>query len=116
MDTNKVENVNEKIKNVNEFEKEIEELKEWQDNQFNPGYYIGTGRVPKPISSLSKHPIILIVLGLICAIPFMVIVLSGKVSENWANLLISGVIPAIFIYGGIVRLIDRKNNCKKKNI
>lgn len=102
-----------KIDNENEFDKEIEELKEWQDNQFNPGYYIGTGRVPKPISSLSKHPVILIVLGLICGIPFPVIALSGKASENWANLLISGVIPAIFIYGGVVRLIEKKRKGKQ---
>lgn len=101
-----------KTDNVNEFEKEIEDLKEWQDNQFNPGYYIGTGRVPKPISSLSKHPVILIVLGLICAIPFPVIALSGKVLDNWGNLLISGVMPAILIYGGIVRLIEKKRKGK----
>jgi hypothetical protein len=96
----------------NEFEKEIKELKEWQDNQFNPGYYIGTGRVPKPISSLSKHPVILIILGLICALPLPAVILSGNGLESLGGLLITAVIPVILILGGILRLIDKKKNCK----
>jgi hypothetical protein len=98
--------------NVNEFEKEIEELKEWQDNQFNPGYYIGTGRVPKPISSLSKHPVILIVFGLIFAIPLPAAALSGNGLDALGGLLISGAISASLIFGGIVRLIEKKRKYK----
>lgn len=105
MDKNKVEN-------VNEFEKEIEELKEWQDNQFNPGYYIGTGRVPKPISSLSKHPIILIVFGVIFALLVLTLALFGNRLEALGGILISGVISASMIFGGIVRLVEKKRKCK----
>lgn len=53
----------------NEFEKQLEEIKEWQRNALNPGYYVGTGRVASPIKNLNKYPIFLILLGGLVFIP-----------------------------------------------
>ncbi len=106
-------NNNEFDENSNEFEKEIADLVEWQNNQFNPGYYIGTGRVPKPVSSLSKHPIILIVLGLISAVPATIAVLYSSSPEVIPSILVSVAVPVILIYGGIVRLIESKKGKAK---
>ncbi len=47
----------------NELEKNIDAIREWQDNQYNPDYHIGSGRVARPIRSLSRFPIILIIFG-----------------------------------------------------
>ena len=95
----------------NEFEKELAEMKEWQDNQFNPGHYIGTGRTPRHMSVLSKSPVFLIILGIsILALMIYLWIVSEDVmnalSSSWIGLLLSGV----FIYGGTARLIERKKN------
>ncbi len=107
-------NSNECNENINEFEKEIADIEEWQNNQFNPGYYIGTGRVPKPISSLGKHPVILLVLGLISAIPAAIAVLYSSSPEVIPSILVSAAVPVILICGGIVRLIESKKRKKVK--
>ncbi|ATW28228.1 hypothetical protein DCMF_28815 [Candidatus Formimonas warabiya] len=49
---------------TNEFERDIQDLREWQNNQYNPGHYIGTGRVPRPVKGLGKFSILLIALGI----------------------------------------------------
>jgi len=55
-----------------EFEKELKELEEWQENQYNPGYYIGSGRVPRPLKGLKKRPIFLMVIALSMILPLIV--------------------------------------------
>jgi len=49
---------------ANEFEKNLSDLKEWQNNQYNPGYYTGTGRVPVLLRNMIKHPALLLIIGL----------------------------------------------------
>ncbi|MDP4133202.1 MAG: hypothetical protein Q8882_04230 [Bacillota bacterium] len=39
-------------KELNEFENQLNEIKEWQKNAYNPGFFIGTGRVPLPLKNL----------------------------------------------------------------
>ncbi|RKD30014.1 hypothetical protein [Thermohalobacter berrensis] len=95
-------------KNKNKLKNELKELKEWQDNQFNPGHYIGTGRVPNPIKKLSKFPIFLIVLCIFILItPLLYILKLKKFSASSLILLIFG---AILVYGGIKRIINKKSN------
>lgn len=92
----------------NEFEKELKELEEWQNNQFNPGYYVGNGRIPSPIKGLSKKPIILIVFGFVMLLPIVIVVLA---EFNWSNLLaftIPSIIALSLIYGGIRRIFEKK--------
>lgn len=83
-------------------------MEEWQNNQFNPGYYVGNGRIPSPIKGLSKKPIILIVFGFVMLLPIVLAVLA---EFNWSNLL-AFIIPIIialaFIYGGFRRISEKK--------
>ncbi|MDF2533329.1 MAG: hypothetical protein K0Q65_2910 [Clostridia bacterium] len=37
------------------YDAELNELKEWQSNMYNPGHYIGTGKVPYPMKNLAKR-------------------------------------------------------------
>ncbi|MCX7746798.1 MAG: hypothetical protein N2645_07895 [Clostridia bacterium] len=97
----------------NELEKEIEDLREWQENQYNPGYYIGTGRVARPISSLSKYPWLLILFGILALVPllFQLIYLKLDIESLAANIIpiiLTAAIAGALIYGGIVRLIRNK--------
>lgn len=38
------------------YDQELNELREWQENQYNPGYYIGTGRTPYPLKRVGNRP------------------------------------------------------------
>ena len=95
----------------NEFEKEISDLKDWQENQYNPGYYIGTGRVPKPIARLSKFPRVLIAIGILWLIPGFLIIFSQSFNyNNIIGCIFSIIFGGVIIYGGITRLISKRKN------
>ena len=86
----------------NELEKELEDIKEWQDNQYNPGHYIGTGRVPRPVIRLAKYPIILVIIGVMGAVPSLLgIILQGFSFISIVFVLLFGIL----IYGGVRRII-----------
>ncbi len=88
----------------NEFKKDIEDLQDWLDNQYNPGHYIGTGRVPRPVSRLTKHPFLLIVFGLLIIVPTIIVLTSSEFT--WSSL-ISSIIPLIISIGFIIRGVQR---------
>ncbi len=97
----------------NELGKSISEIKEWQDNQYNPGYYIGTGRVARPISSLSKYPIIILVFGIVGVIISILTYISAeKLVSNILSIIMGFIISLCLIYGGIVRLREKKKKSK----
>lgn len=97
----------------NELEKSISEMKEWQDNQYNPGYYIGTGRVARPISSLSKYPIIILVFGIVgVIISILTFISAEKLVPNILSIIIGFIISLCLIYGGLVRLREKKKKRK----
>ncbi len=86
----------------NEFEDQLEEIKEWQDNMYNPGHYIGTGKIPYPLKSIFKYPIILIIIGIMGAVP----PLLGIILNGFSPLsVIFLIFFSILIYGGIRRII-----------
>jgi len=49
----------------NDFEKDMKNLEEWQDRQYSPGHYIGTGKIPRPILKSTKNPGLMIIAGVI---------------------------------------------------
>lgn len=90
------------------YNQELEELKEWQENQYNPGHYIGTGRIPYGLKMLSKNPklkkaYLLFILG-----PMIIMMFFTKI--NWLSILFIAAVIAI------VALIawDSKRYLKKK--
>ncbi|WP_432662995.1 hypothetical protein R9X47_20710 [Wukongibacter baidiensis] len=90
----------------NEFEKEIDRIKEWQDNQYNPGYYMGTGHTQRPLSQLSKYPVLLIVIGILNFIMPILFLVTGR--EVSGSFIVQAILGGIFIYGGVQRLKNRK--------
>lgn len=106
---------NNKINDENEFEKDLSDLKEWQDNQYNPGFYIGTGRTPRSISMLGKYPVILIILGILFGFLVLLMLLKFDFSIDIMMIsLVELIISICLIYGGITRL--RKNRRNEDNL
>lgn len=93
----------------NGFEKDMEDLQDWLDNRYNPGHYIGTGRVPRPISRLTKYPFLLIILGLLCIVPTIIALISSKFA--WHSL-ISSIIPLIISISFVIRGVQRHLHMK----
>lgn len=86
------------------FEEQVEEIKEWQENLYNPGHYIGTGKVPLPLKKLISSPIMTIVLGMI----FFILPLIEIIQYFSIEMIISNIIPLvvgiILIIGGLIRI------------
>ncbi|MCG8540217.1 MAG: hypothetical protein MJA82_09790 [Clostridia bacterium] len=88
----------------NNGDKDIKDLREWQSKQYSPGNFIGTGRVPRPLLGLAKFPIILVGIGIF----FLFLSLLSAFKKEWPFLIISIIFSIIFLYGGIIRFINRK--------
>ncbi|HOJ12710.1 MAG TPA: hypothetical protein PK733_19265 [Clostridiales bacterium] len=98
----------------NELEKNIADLKEWQDNQYNPGYYVGTGRIPRPLKSLSRYPVILIIFGIIGLLTSAFIILNSKTSiASIPGFILGLFFSSCLVYGGIMRIKERNDKTKQ---
>lgn len=94
-------------KEQNSFEKQIGEIDEWQKNSYNPGYYIGSGKVPLHLKNSSKSPAILLIVGVLFGIPALCNLIYNFSIETIISNIISILISSILIFGGIIRLIKR---------
>lgn len=92
----------------------IEELKEWQDNQYNPGHYTG-GKLPHFMFKPGNKK----VLGLLFLLPSLLILVTillmilrsvfwGEYSSIDASLIPTVVIAILFIVAGIRKLRNKK--------
>ena len=92
------------IQEENPFEEQLREVNEWQNNSTNPVYFIDKGSAPTPIKNLSKTPILMIIVGILFAIPTLIFIIGdfgwGSIINSSVMILISGS----FIVGGILRL------------
>ncbi|MCG0275048.1 MAG: hypothetical protein L5655_02635 [Thermosediminibacteraceae bacterium] len=95
----------------NEFEKDIEDLKDWLDHQYNPGHYIGSGRVPRPIGRLTKYPLLLIIFGILNMVPVIMFLVFSEIT--WSSLK-SLIIPFLISIGLIIGGYSRMRNRKKQ--
>ncbi len=119
-------------------ENPIEELKEWQDNQYNPGYYTG-GNIPPYVGIPSKTSLfgklykigarivgvmyILIGVALICIASTAVILVWGSngssLMESRIGVLVAGVIScslgilSILLGLKYTRTVKPKAECKR---
>jgi hypothetical protein len=96
---------------LNEFEEEVQSLQEWQKHQYDPGYYIGTGRIPKPVAALSHFPSLLIGFGIILTGYSILNVALNNIS---LNLILANVIPLllgiVLVIGGVQRIMLNHKN------
>ena len=97
----------------------IDDFVEWQDNQYNPGYFLG-GKIPRNLLYPGKPKglgILLIVISLMTAIPFILGVLvffqdskSHSLPEyllTFMQILIFGGFSVVLFVGGIRKIISR---------
>ena len=97
----------------------IDDFAEWQDNQYNPGYYLG-GKIPRNLLYPGKPKgigILLIIISLMTSIPFILGVLpffqdirSHSPMEyllTFMQILIFGGFSLVLFIGGIRKIISR---------
>ncbi|MFT9497747.1 hypothetical protein [Anaerosolibacter sp.] len=85
----------------------VKEHMEWQEHQYDPGYYIGTGRIPKHLEGLKKYPFLLIFYGLILLLPLGYTLLKDGVGIGSISTIAFLILPLGLIVGGIQRLRNR---------
>lgn len=93
------------MKEENSFQKDMEDLNEWQENQYNPGQYIGTGKVPRHILKLTKYHRLMIIAGLIGLLFSIAALLLTNTSIAGIFLFILAI---VFIVGGILRMYKNR--------
>lgn len=86
--------------------KNIEDLKDWQSKQYSPGNFIGTGRVQRPISGLTRFPKVLVGIGVL----LLLMSLLSLFAKAWILFLAHFIFAILFIYGGISRISSRKKS------
>ena len=84
----------------NELEKEIEDLREWQDNQHNPGYFVGTGRIPRPIRKSADVWYVPFILGVLFSLFFVMQVVAILSASSF-----EGFSPSFLLFSLIFSLI-----------
>lgn len=96
-----------KDKERNPLEKQLEEINEWQKNATNPGYFVGSVKVPLPMKNLIKSPIVMLITGVIFIIPTIINLVSDfSIATIFTNL-ITIIICGGLILGGIIRILKR---------
>lgn len=92
---------------LNEFEQQLKDINEWQENCNNPGHYIGSAKVPTPMKNLFKSPIVILILGVIIAIPTLYSIINDLSFQNILNNILYIIISVSFIVGGIIRMFNK---------
>lgn len=91
---------------------EIEDLQEWLDHQYNPWHYVGTGRVPRPVSKLSNYPSLLIIIGILNLFSIIMYCIFSEIT--W-NSLLTLIIPLFISIGLIIRGIQKHSHTRARN-
>lgn len=92
------------IQELNPFEEQLNEINEWQNNSTNPGYFIEKGSAPLPIKNMSKAPVLMIIVGILFAIPTLIFLIRDFTLGNILSSSVMILISTSFIVGGILRL------------
>lgn len=99
----------------NDFEEKIGELKEWQENQYNPGYYIGSGRIPKPVKEVKRKPLFLLIIAFFMLLPAIAIIIFDFSIENLFAALFPTLISLVLLYAAVREVIDNWKNKRSRS-
>jgi hypothetical protein len=89
------------------YDAELNELREWQENMYNPGHYIGTGKLPYHLKNLAHHPKLKWTYFLYFLLPFVIALF-------FMDLVWYQVIPVILVISIIIFIIYDSNRIIKK--
>lgn len=95
----------------NPLENQIEELKEWQENAYNPGYYIGSGKAPLPLRNMAKSPkapVIMLIVGSLFAVPALYQLVRYFSFETLLGSFMPMAVGIILMLGGAIRIRNIK--------
>lgn len=84
----------------NEFEEKVDELKDWQNNQYNIGRYYDPNQKPNLLKVIQGKPLLFIVLGIMMLLLAVVIVIKGMSFVSIVQSLILILLGLAFIIGG----------------
>lgn len=90
--------------NKNKFEEKIDDLKDWQDNQYNIGKYYDPNQKPNLFKIIQGMPLLFIVMGVMMLILAVVIVIKGISFTSIVQSLGLIFLGVAFIIGGQQRL------------
>ncbi|SHF86749.1 hypothetical protein SAMN02746089_02688 [Caldanaerobius fijiensis DSM 17918] len=96
-----------------ELQKQLDELEEWQNNAFNPGYYVGNGKIPLPVKNLRKFPILLLIIAVPTLVGIIISIVDtlrsgGSILINLFSYLIPGIISVLLTIRGVTELWRKK--------
>ena len=108
------------MKNEKDYDQDfIDDFTEWQDNQFNPGYFLG-GKIPRNLLYPGKPKgigILLIIISLMTVVPFILGIFaffqdfkSHSILEyllTFMQILIFGGFSVVLFIGGIRKIISK---------
>lgn len=106
----------------------LKDVIEFQNNMFNPGYYVGTGKVPPTVSAPGNAAPLAVscfiasaffmALGLFLFFSDVIVVSSGLIESPLANKIIAFIIMSVislfFLYFGFVYLKKAKRYYREK--
>ncbi|WP_315115093.1 hypothetical protein [uncultured Clostridium sp.] len=96
-------------KEINLFEEQLDEIKEYQKNAFNPGHYVGTGRVNLATKNLFKSSKVLITTGIIFLVPAIYNIIKNFNIVTLLSQTMQIIIGCALIFGGFIRLRRKKH-------
>lgn len=93
------------------YDAELNDIREWQDNMYNPGHYIGTGKLPYPLKNLTRSPKLKWAYLLYLILPIIIGLFFIKLIWYQVIPIILFVSVIIFIIWDSNRIIKKKYKC-----
>lgn len=110
----KVTNNEDNNEELNLLEKQIKDIEEWQKNANNPGYFVGSGKVPIPLRNIFKSYKVMIIVGCLISLPSIFSIIKNFSFENVISNIMPLIISCILIIGGLIRMLNRDIKIKER--
>lgn len=91
----------------------VEQWKEWLDNRYNPGYFLG-GRIHPTYRAKGKGAGVFLLISGVLGLSIVLLVLFAGDDRDGARtmFLLSAIISVITIFAGLTRIVEGKKKGK----
>ena len=93
--------------NSNSLEEQKKDIEEWQKNSYNPGHYVGTGRIPTPVKNLYKSPLFILVMGFLFLASAIYALVKDFSFRTLVSVIVILTVGVLMTFGGIRRLTKK---------